>query len=430
MRSKTRNAALAAICAGVLALSACGGDDDSSDSSSGDTTITWWHNSNNDPGRSYYEKVAKDFEADHPGVKVEISAMAHEDMVDKLSAAFQSGDVPDVYMERGGGELRDHVDAGLVRDISDDVSEEVEKIGEAMPSWQVDGQTYALPFSFGIVGFWYNTDLFKQAGITEEPATLSEWEDAVQKLKDAGIEPVSVGAGDGWPAGHYWYYSALRQCSQDVLEKGLADKDFSDPCFVKAGETVQQILDAKPFNQGYLATKAQEGATSASGLLATGKVAMEMQGHWEPGVMQGLTDDGKGLGDKTGWFPFPAVEGGAGDPAAALGGGDAWAVAQDAPDEAVEFVKYLLSDEVQVGFAENSIGLPTNPAAVDSVADPALAGLIDVRDQAPYIQVYFDTTLGESVGGAMNEAIGLLFAGKGSPQDVVDATQQAADQEG
>ena len=44
---------------------------------------------------------------------------------------------------------------------------------------------------------------------------------------------------------------------------------------------------------------------------------MEMQGHWEPGVMQGLTDDGKGLGDKTGWFPFPAVEGGAGDPAAA-----------------------------------------------------------------------------------------------------------------
>ena len=54
--------------------------------------------------------------------------------------------------------------------------------------------------------------------------------------------------------------------------------------------------DMEPFNKGFLATKAQEGATSASGLLATGKVAMEMQGHWEPGVMQGLTDDGKGLG--------------------------------------------------------------------------------------------------------------------------------------
>ncbi len=432
MRSKTRNAALAALCAGVLLVgAACGGDDDdSSENESGATTITWWHNSNNEPGRGYYEQVAKDFEADHPGVDVKISAMAHEDMVDKLSAAFQSGDVPDIYMERGGGELADHVEAGLVRDISDDVSEEVEKIGEAMPNWQIDGQTYALPFSFGIVGFWYNTELFEQAGITDEPTTLGEWEDAVAKLKDAGIEPVSVGAGDGWPSGHYWYYAALRQCSQDVLDNALAEKDFSDPCFVAAGETVEDILGVEPFNQGFLATKAQEGATSASGLLATGKVAMEMQGHWEPGVMQGLTDDGKGLGDKTGWFPFPEVEGGAGDPAAALGGGDAWAVAEDAPDEAVEFVKYLLSDDVQIGFAENSMGLPTNPAAVDSVADKALAGLIEVRDQAPYIQVYFDTTLGESVGGAMNEAIGLLFAGQGSPQDVVDATQQAADQEG
>src|SRR6478735_11142151 len=128
MRSKTRSAALAAICAGVLTFAACGGDD-SSDESGGDTTITWWHNSNNEPGMGYYEQVAKDFEADHPGVTIEISAMAHEDMVDKLAAGFQSGDIPDIYMERGGGELEDHVDAGMVRDISDAATEEIDKIG-------------------------------------------------------------------------------------------------------------------------------------------------------------------------------------------------------------------------------------------------------------------------------------------------------------
>ena len=145
--------------------------------------------------------------------------------------------------------------------------------------------------------------------------------------------------------------------------------------------------------------------------------------------MQGLTDDGQGLGDKTGWFPFPAVEGGAGDPAAQLGGGDAWAVSEGAPDEAVEFVKYLLSDDVQIGFAENDMGLPTNSAASSSVTDPALAGLLQVRDAAPFVQLYFDTAFGESVGGAMNDEIALLFAGEASPQDVVDATQQAADEE-
>src|SRR4051812_762016 len=81
MKSKSRSAALAVLCDGVLTFDACGSDD-SSEGSGDSTTITWWNNSNNEPGMGYYEQVAKDFESDHPGVKIEISAMAPEDMVD------------------------------------------------------------------------------------------------------------------------------------------------------------------------------------------------------------------------------------------------------------------------------------------------------------------------------------------------------------
>ena len=431
MPRSTRGAAIAGACAGVLLMTtACGGGGESAASGEGgDKTITWWHNSNNEPGKGFYEQVAQDFEADNPGVTVELSAMAHEDMVDKLAAAFQSGDLPDIYMERGGGELANHVDAGLTRDISEEAAEEIEKIGGTVAGWQVEGKTYALPFSVGVVGIWYNKDLFAKAGITEPPTTMAEWYDAIEKLKAAGITPMSVGAGDKWPAAHYWNYTALRSCPEDVLKEAVTSLDFSDPCFIKAGEELEELLATEPFNPGFLTTAAQEGATSASGLLATEKVAMEMQGHWEPGVMQGLTDDGKGLGEKTGWFPFPEVEGGKGDPSAQLGGGDAWAVAESAPDEAVDLVKHLLSDEVQQGFAQNDMGLPTNPAASDSVSDPALGELLAVRDAAPFVQLYFDTTFGESVGGALNDTVALMFAGQASPKDVVEATQQAADEE-
>jgi raffinose/stachyose/melibiose transport system substrate-binding protein len=430
MALKTRASALAAVCAGVLlSATACGGGGGSSDQGGSDKTITWWHNSNNEPGKGYYEQVAKDFEAAHPGVKIEVSAMAHEDMVDKLDAAFQSGDLPDVYMERGGGELADHVDAGMVRDLTDDASEEIEKIGGSVAGWQVDDKTYALPYSMGVVGFWYNKDLWSKAGITATPTTMDELYTDLDKLDAAGITPLSVGAGDKWPAAHYWYYTALRSCPESVLTDAVKSLDFSDPCFEKAGDVIDDLLAKEPFNPGFLTTPAQEGATSASGLLATGKVATELQGHWEPGVMQGLTDDKQGLGKKTGWFPFPAVDGGEGDPTAQLGGGDAWAVSEQAPDVAVDFVKYLLSDKVQTGFAEKDMGLPTNPAATGSVSDPALADLLKVRDDAPFIQLYFDTAFGTSVGGAMNDEIALLFAGKASPKDVVEATQQAADQE-
>ncbi|KQY20353.1 ABC transporter substrate-binding protein [Cellulomonas sp. Root485] len=415
----------------LLATACSSGDagDDSTDGASGDTTITWWHNSNTGDGKDYYDKVAADFEAANPGVTVEVNAMQHEDMLTKLDAAFQSGDAPDIYMERGGGELADHVEAGLTKDISEAAADTIEKIGGSVAGWQVDGKTYGLPFSVGVVGFWYNKALFEQAGITEPPATWDDFNAAVDKLKAAGIEPVSVGAGDKWPAAHYWYYYALRECSQDVLTDAVQTLDFSDPCFVKAGEDLEALIGTEPFNAGFLSTPAQTGATSASGLLATGKVAMEMQGHWEPGVMQGLTEDGKGLGENTGWFPFPAVDGGEGDPEAALGGGDAWAVSEEAPDAAVDFAVYLLSDEVQKGFAELDMGLPTNSTASQYVSDPALAELLKIRDAAPYVQLYFDTAFGASVGGAMNDEIALAFAGQATPQDIVDATQAAADAE-
>ena len=286
-------------------------DDEADSDDEGDSdpvTITWWHNSNNPPGRDVYEQAATDFMEANPHVTIEITAQEHEDMLTRLNAAFQSGDMPDIYMERGGGELVAHVEAGLTRDITDDAAETIGMLGGVGSTYEVDGRAYALPFTAGAVGFWYNTDLFDEAGISAAPETLDDWFAAVDALKAADIEPVAVGARDGWPAAHYWYYTALRQCSEDVVTEAVVTLDFSDPdpCFLRAGETLQEIIDAEPFNAGFLATPAQEGPTSASGLLATERVAMELAGHWEPGVMEGLTEDGQGLAGRLGWFPFPS----------------------------------------------------------------------------------------------------------------------------
>ncbi len=448
MTRRTRKPALALAAAIALVATACAGQgsdtdaaDDADSAENADTgddgdsdepvTITWWHNSNNPPGKDVYEQAAADFMADNPHVTIEITALEHEDMLTRLDAAFQSGDMPDVYMERGGGELAAHVEAGLTRDITDDAAETIAKLGGVGSTYEVDGRAYALPFTAGAVGFWYNTELFDQAGITAAPETLDDWFAAVDALKAADIEPVAVGARDGWPAAHYWYYTALRHCSEDVLTEAVVTLDFSDPdpCFLRAGETLEEIIAAEPFNAGFLATPAQEGPTSASGLLATERVAMELAGHWEPGVMEGLTEDGRGLAGKLGWFPFPSIPDGEGAPGALIGGGDAWALSANAPDEAVDFIEYLLSDEMQRTFAENNMGLPVNPAAADAVADPALAGLIEPLADAPYNQLYFDTQFGESIGGAMNDKIVQMFAGDATPQDIVDAIREAYEAE-
>ena len=89
-------------------------------------------------------------------------------------------------------------------------------------------------------------------------------------------------------------------------------------------------MKTNPFKPGFLGTPAQQGAGSSAGLVANGKAAMELQGDWDPGVMAALSTN-KILNAELGWFPFPAVTGGAGDPTTLLGGGDGFSCTTRAP---------------------------------------------------------------------------------------------------
>ena len=75
------------------------------------------------------------------------------------------------------------------------------------------------------------------------------------------------------------------------------------------------------------------GAGSSAGLIANHKAGMELMGAWDPGTIATLTPNQKPLPD-LGWFPFPAVPGGAGDPSAMMGGIDGYSLSTNAPNEA------------------------------------------------------------------------------------------------
>src|SRR5690606_32256632 len=100
-----------------------------------------------------------------------------------------SGDMPDIFMARGGGKLADIVSAGKVKDLTDLVDEEVKTaFGDApFAAFTVDGKIYGVPSAVLPGGIFYSKDLFEAAGITEEPTTIDELADAVDKLKASGV---------------------------------------------------------------------------------------------------------------------------------------------------------------------------------------------------------------------------------------------------
>jgi len=443
MAHMRRMAAFAAIAASTaLVLAAC--SDSSEDPTSGPTTggnstepvtLTWWHNGvAGDSGENslgdYWDKVAADYMADHTNVTIKIEQIQNEDLQrTRIPTALQSGDAPDIFQQWGGGEMAAQAEAGYLMDLSDVLGDTISNLGGAVGPWQADGKTYGLPFQFAVEGIWYRKSLFEQAGITSDPKTFDELNADVQKLKDAGIVPIAVGAADKWPAAHWWYNFALQACSQDVI-KNLGSFDFSDPCFIQAGENLQAFLDTKPFQPDFMSTVGQTGATSSAGMVANGQAAMELMGQWNYFVYQGFTDGSdeanQALLDDLGWFPVPAVGGGQGDPTAALGGGDGFSCYVDAPPECADFLAYIVSDDVQRGFAEAVGGLPTNPNAADAVADPINQKIAAAASGAAYVQLWLDTDLGPNVGGALNDGIAAMFGGTGTPQGVVDNMVAAA----
>jgi raffinose/stachyose/melibiose transport system substrate-binding protein len=280
-----------------------------------------------------------------------------------------------------------------------------------------------------VVGFWYNKQLFKQAGISQAPTTWPQLTADITKLKNAGITPIAVGSKDKWPDAFYWDYLAVKLCSKTVVQSSAVTYDFSNPCWLRAGTMVQQLLDSKPFQDGFLATPAQQGSSSSAGLLANGKAAMELQGHWNPGVMQTLTPDQK-IPSFLGWFPFPNVPGSKALPGSLLGGGDGFACSWKAPEPAcAQFVSYIDSMSVQRRIGSTSFGLPVLKGSESSVKDPNLRTVLKFRSSSPFVELYLDIAYSQAIGQALDSATADQFAGQATPQQVVQKIAAAAKKE-
>ncbi len=420
-------AGVSVACGTVLVASSAGLAASGHESGSSKTvTLVWWHNANQGAGKALWDTVAKEFQAAHPGVKIKVVPFQNEQFKTKIPIALQSSSPPDVFQSWGGGGLVDQVKAGKVADVTKYVAPWIKTIGGSAAGWQVNGKQYAIPYSLGVVGFWYNKELFAKAGVTSPPTTWPQFLDTIKKLKAADITPVAIGSKDRWPDAFYWDYLATKLCSKSTMQQSAVTYKFSDPCWLKAGQYTQQLLDAQPFQDGFLATPAQQGATSSAGLVANGKAAMELQGHWNPGVMQPLTPDNK-IPSFLGWFPFPNVPGSKALPGSLLGGGDGFACSYKAPQPAcAQFLSYIDSPSVQKRIGSTNFGLPVRKGTESSVKDPNLRTVLKFRSAAPFVQLYLDQAYSTAIGQALDDAIADQFAGKATPAQVVAKIAAAA----
>jgi raffinose/stachyose/melibiose transport system substrate-binding protein len=422
----------------MLVVAACGGDDNDKSSTGSSTgqqassnkpvTINWWHIANNEPLKSIWKNAADQYHAQHPNVTVKITVLENEAFKAKLTTAMQAGKPPDVFQSWGGGTMNEQAQAGLIKDITDDTKPWIGTLNPAgVKLYQIDGKQYGVPYNLGVVGVWYNKKLFKQAGIDGPPTTWDEFLGDVQKLKSAGITPLAVGEKDKWPGMFWWANLSLRIAGKDAMAQAGENGSFDEAGFVEAGKQLKRLIDMKPFQPGFLAAP-WDGAGGEAATMANNRAAMDLMGQWAPFTFDANAKKKKGLRENLGWFAFPTVEGGKSQPTEYFGGGDGFAIGKDAPPEAVDFVKWLVSPQVGSKGGESGAILPTAKGTETSVKDPNMKAVLDARAEASFVQLYLDQAYAPAVGQAVNDAVQQLFAGKATPEQVSQKIATAAKQ--
>jgi ABC-type glycerol-3-phosphate transport system substrate-binding protein len=164
-----------------------------------DIVLKFWDNQQTESGLSQYQQEAvKLFEAENPGIKVEVTTIPYPEYQQRLLTAVQAGNAPDVSTVDQIWQAA-FAAAGAIAPL-DDVAKNAGVTADtffpgAWASANYDGKLWGIPFNVDVWQFsFYNDDLLKAAGV--DPASIATFEGlkaAGEKLTDAANGKFGIG---------------------------------------------------------------------------------------------------------------------------------------------------------------------------------------------------------------------------------------------
>jgi raffinose/stachyose/melibiose transport system substrate-binding protein len=318
-------------------------------------------------GTAWWDKIVSGFEAAHPGVTVESNFVAFAQYLPTLTSMSAGAQLPDVFF--GHVMAAELGRAGLAvnyKDVFDDAFFKRFYPGPLRQFTFDKGAVYALPWTAQIFGIFSNDKIMKDLGL-KVPDTWDQLIEMAPKIKQAGYVPVVWGnkARNVCPD---FFLPLVTQNGGDVY----ALDDLTDPKVSWDSEPVKKALTlldkltkAGVFVDGINGIDEQQGQQIAY----QGKAAMLYTGSWMPATIDAQAPEDFVKNYSVHKVPALTVDGvhWTGD-----GSGEGWVVSAKSPnkDLAVEFVKYLLSDEVYPIHIEGAQNMPSMPSALDKVKHP------------------------------------------------------------
>jgi raffinose/stachyose/melibiose transport system substrate-binding protein len=414
----------------LLVMSACSKTTTQGETSSdGEIIIKFPHYYvGTDPHAKWFNEVVETFNKDHKGkIKVVTEEIAGEqNYVDKMKLLLQSGDMPDIGMSPLG--LLDLAyDAGKVADLTPYIEADPEFKAQFDPqSLEVntfDGKVYGFPSFRGMMGYFYNKELYEKAGIKETAKTWPEFFDQLEDLKKAGITPLSMDTAEtGWLTS-LWFNAMIGSNSPEGLEfmNTYFPKDFNKPYIVDSLDKIQMML------KNYTTTDAVGAKYDTAAMhFLNGETAMIANGPWMIADFSNPNKAKKGLDQKIGVALFP------GNTLFNSPEKGYFVLSKDKEhtDASVEFLKELVSPERQKELLMLKGEIPDSPKVeiTEDVKEkfPILSDFLIQAESADNEILYYQKTWHNNVQNEVSNIYPALANGQLTSEEAAQKLTEAA----
>jgi len=364
-------------------------------------TIDYWlWDGNQQP---FYEQCAADFQAENPGINVNIEQFGWGDYWEGLTTSFASDSAPDVFTDHLA-RYPEFVESGVLVPLNDFVARDNIDTANYFPGlaelWtSPDGERYGLPKDWDTIAVVANSDMLADAGVTQEELNTATWNptdggtfgEIVQKLTvDANGNRGDSPDFDASDVATYGFglegnFGAFGQTtfSAFAASNGWTPTDgpwansanYDDPALA---ETVQWFADW--IAAGFITPLADVQSLGGTTMFQTGAAAMQTNGSWMISTLSGDATEVPVV-----YAPTPI--GPTGSRASMFNGlADSITKSAEDPEAAWEWVKYMATPACQETIAEGAVVFPAIPSATKIAQDAHAANGVDVSAFTTHVE--------------------------------------------
>ena len=299
-----------------------------------EVTITFWHTYGHSEEAQFLNVVMPLWEKAHPEIKVEAVRQDSSQYHQMIVTSFGTGMSPDVarvditnvaaYAKQGG--------LVALSDFADFAELSGAYLEAPLSTNLYQGKYYGLPLDTNCKAAVVNTNVLKELGLNEVPATMEEF---LAAAKDRGTYSLNVsGVGDWDMYPYFWLFGGTLTDEGFTKATGYLDSEAS----IAAINKLLELHDQKIFT-----IRDVDGSVDAwDGI--NSEYAMFFEGPWYFGSYEDCA--AKGIVAAT----IPTYEGRS---ASVVGGEDIAVFATSKHQQAAyEFAKFMTSEEVQLAMLE------------------------------------------------------------------------------